>query len=52
VTLNEFVDYYANVSSSIDDDDYFEVVITNAWNLNNKSYSKGWGAEFSREGFR
>jgi len=51
VTLNEFIDYYANVSASIDDDDYFELMITNAWNLNNKNYSKSWGADFSREGF-
>lgn len=46
VTLNEFLDYYSNVSSSIDDDDYFELMITNAFNLENKSYAKGWGAEF------
>lgn len=45
VNLNEFMDYYSNVSASIDDDAYFEVMITNAWNLNNKSYGKAWGAE-------
>jgi hypothetical protein len=46
VTLNEFMDYYSNVSSSIDDDEYFKLMITNAWNLDNKSYGKAWGAEF------
>lgn len=28
VTLNEFCDYYSNVSASIDDDEYFKVMIT------------------------
>lgn len=46
VTFNEFCDYYSNVSASIDDDEYFKLMITNAWNLNNRNYSKGWGAEF------
>ena len=46
VTLNEFMDYYSNISASIDDDEYFQLMITNAWNLENKSYGKGWGAEF------
>ena len=45
VTLNEFLDYYSNVSASIDDDEYFKVMITNAWNLENRQYSKGWGTE-------
>jgi hypothetical protein len=31
VTLSEFENYYANVSASIDGDDYFELVLTNAW---------------------
>jgi calcyphosin len=46
VTLNEFMDYYSNVSSSIDDDEYFKLMITNAWNLDNKSTAKAWGGEF------
>ena len=46
VTLNEFMDYYSNISASVDDDEYFKHMITNAWNLDNKSYGKGWGAEF------
>jgi Ca2+-binding EF-hand superfamily protein len=46
VTFNEFLDYYSNVSSSIDDDKYFELMITNAWNLDNKTYGKGFSAEY------
>lgn len=46
VTLNEFMDYYSNISAGIDDDEYFKLMITNAWNLDNKSYAKGWGAEY------
>lgn len=34
VTLEEFEEYYANVGASVDDDLYFEVMITNAWRLN------------------
>ena len=43
VTLEEFIEYYENVSMSIDDDAYFELMMTNAWNLDNKpNYGKGW----------
>ena len=41
VTRNEFENYYANVSSSIDDDDYFELMIRNAWHI---SGGEGWSA--------
>ena len=33
VTLDEFIDYYTDVSSSVDRDDYFELMIRNAWHL-------------------
>ena len=33
VTPKEFEMYYANVSASIDDDDYFELMIRNAWHI-------------------
>ena len=33
VTLEEFENYYTDVSASIDDDEYFEVMIRNAWHL-------------------
>merc|ERR1719401_1621246 len=33
VTKNEFIDYYKSVSASIDNDDYFELMIRNAWHI-------------------
>ena len=45
VSLKEFVEYYTNISSTIPNDEYFELMITNAWNLNDVTYSKGWGGE-------
>lgn len=48
VTLDEFVEYYTNVSASIDNDEYFALMMNNSWNLNGdantyKKYPKGWG---------
>jgi len=46
VTLEEFIEYYQNISCSIDNDDYFELMMTNTWNLDNKPpVKKAWGAE-------
>jgi Ca2+-binding EF-hand superfamily protein len=33
VTMAEFEDYYKDVSASIDSDDYFELMIRNAWHI-------------------
>ena len=41
VTFEEFEHYYSNVSSSIDDDDYFELMMRNAWHI---SGGEGWCA--------
>ncbi len=44
ITLEEFMEYYENVSMTIDDDAYFETMVTNGWNLNNQNQNKnkGW----------
>lgn len=47
VTLEEFIEYYTNVSASIDDDMYFQAMMNSAWNLSGdassyKSYAKAW----------
>ena len=44
VTQNEFRNYYHNVSSSIDNDDYFELMMRNAWHI---SGGEGWCANSS-----
>lgn len=33
VSTQEFENYYSNISASIDDDDYFELMIRNAWHI-------------------
>jgi len=33
VTKKDFIEYYRNVSASIDNDDYFELMIRNAWHM-------------------
>ena len=46
ITLEEFMEYYENVSMTIDDDEYFEIMINNGWGLNQNQnqnrYDKGW----------
>lgn len=47
VTLEEFLEYYNNVSASIDDDSYFEVMMDGSWNLSGHAnpyarVDKGW----------
>ena len=44
VTKEEFEEYYTNVSSSIDNDQYFELMMNNAWKINDgdRTYAKGW----------
>jgi Ca2+-binding EF-hand superfamily protein len=41
VSLNEFIEYYNNISCSIDDDRYFEMMMNNCW-LPNKNSQRSW----------
>ena len=41
VTEDEFINYYTNLGVSIDNDDYFELMIRNAWHM---SGGEGWCA--------
>jgi len=36
INMNEWKEYYNNVSMSIDDDEYFLVMMNSAWNFDNK----------------
>jgi Ca2+-binding EF-hand superfamily protein len=47
VTKEEFDEYYNNVSGSIDNDQYFELMMNNAWKINDgdRTYQKGWKGE-------
>lgn len=40
VTPEEFVEYYNNVSASIDNDQYFELMMINAWKLHGEAPRK------------
>ena len=43
ITLEEFMEYYNNISVGIEDDDYFEEVLKNAYDLDNRRVrKKGW----------
>jgi calcyphosin len=45
VTTEEFDEYYNNVSASIDDDEYFALMMNNAWNLDGSMVvKKAWGS--------
>lgn len=46
VTKEEFEEYYNNISASIDNDQYFELMMNNAWKINDgdRTYQKGWAA--------
>lgn len=47
ITMQEWLEYYNNVSMSIDNDEYFALMMNNTWNLDGKKVTKkGWGAEY------
>ena len=48
VSKDEWIEYYNNVSASIDRDDYFALMMNNAWNLDGSmdvNKKKGWKGE-------
>lgn len=46
VTLDEFIEYYQKISASLDNDDYFEAMMTNTWKLDKKAPVKAaWAGE-------
>lgn len=46
VSLDEFTEYYNNISANIDDDEYFKLMITNAWKLDGSAPAKeAWTAD-------
>lgn len=49
VTMAEFEDYYANVSASIDDDAYFQLMMWNSWKMGSaasRKPRKAWAGQF------
>ena len=53
VSKDEWVEYYNNVSASIDRDDYFALMMNNAWNLDGSmdvNKKKGWKGEEQKGG--
>jgi Ca2+-binding EF-hand superfamily protein len=47
ISMDEWLEYYNNVSMSIDDDEYFVLMMNNAWNLDGKKVTKkGWAGEY------
>jgi Ca2+-binding EF-hand superfamily protein len=44
ITLDDFIEYYDWISASIDRDDYFELMIRNAWHIEG---GEGWAANTS-----
>ena len=47
ITMQEWIEYYNNVSMSIDNDEYFALMMNNTWNLDGKRVTKkGWAGEY------
>ena len=44
VTRQEFVNYYSNISESVENDDYFELIIRNVWHVDGHSDAQSQAA--------
>ncbi len=48
VTPAEFEEYYSNISASVENDEYFELMMSNAWKMDvgdyqgSRTFAKGW----------
>jgi len=45
IDLNEFLEYYNNLSASIESDFYFEQMMNSSWNLKRNNQT-AWRAEY------
>lgn len=46
ISIEEWIEYYNNISMSIDEDAYFELMMNSAWNMDGKRVTKkGWRGE-------
>lgn len=47
VSFDEFCEYYNNVSANIDNDEYFQLMMTNAWKLGAQSApQQAWSGNY------
>jgi calcyphosin len=45
VNENEWIDYFTGISAGIDNDEYFDVMMTNTWGLDKKPVQKAWAGD-------
>ncbi len=46
INMDEWLEYYNNVSMSVDRDDYFQLMMNQTWNLDGSRVTKkAWGGE-------
>jgi len=46
VTIEEWIEYYQNISASVDNDEYFDLMMTNTWNLDKRPAARqAWAGE-------